>query len=104
MRIMTPVLLAAALVFAPTQLVLAQGKGGGAANANSPSSPTRATGQERAEQRKERAKMTIPANKGKGTTRRATPATKATPAVPGSSTGTSTVPATRATPAVPAAK
>ena len=118
MRKMTPIALLAALLALYGVSFDAQSKGGGgpaggsqgAANGNSPSSPNRATGFDRAQQRMsdqgmEHQKATE-ARKKKGapddrSSRAATPATPATRAVPGNQTSPAT-PAVPATPASPA--
>ena len=118
MRKMTPIVLLGILLALFGVSVDAQSKGGGgpagashgAANGNSPSSPNRATGFDRAQQRMsdqgmEHQKATE-ARKKKGapherSSKAATPATRATPAVPGNQTSPAT-PAIPATPASPA--
>jgi len=125
MRSITPVILLSSLLASYGTLAIAQNKGGGApsgnpspssqgaANWNSPQATNRATGQDRAEQRKsepgkEHNKTADARKKGQAdkqsVTSSATPATRATPAnpaVPGSQSSPAT-PATPASPAIPA--
>jgi hypothetical protein len=112
MRRIVPVILSAFLLASYGQLVHAQGKGGGgapagrpapggqgAANWNSPSSPDRATGLNRAQQRmSEQGKAHEKATEAPKKKGQASAATRATPAVPGNPT-TPAIPATPASPA-----
>ena len=112
MRRIVPVILTAFVLVSYGQFALAQGKGGGApsggpapgsqgaANWNSPSSPGRATGLDRAQQRmSEQGKAHQEATEAKKKPQ-ASAATRATPAVPGNPT----TPAIPATPASPGSK
>lgn len=125
MRSITPVILLSSLLASYGPLAVAQTKGGGApsgnpspssqgtANWNSPNAINRATGQDRAEQRKseqgkEHSKAADARKKGpadkQSVSAAATPATRATPAtpaVPGNQSSRAT-PATPASPATPA--
>jgi hypothetical protein len=111
MRRIVPVIMSVLVLVSYGQLAQAQGKGGGApsggpapsgkgaTNWNSPSSPDRATGADRAQQRmSEEGKTHQKATEAPKKDGQATGATKATPAVPGNPT-TPAVPATPASPA-----